>query len=108
MEGRIVLLLANLKGCRIGANYEEGGGVGGGVGRPYAVIVGRGIRERNIAFFFAMRAVSIAIRACKLLLCCHTRCFDFNHISCFGLLLLFDQTYFCHANLHFFDFLLFS
>ena len=47
VEGRFVMLLANMEVCRIG----ECGGVGGGVSRPYVVIVGCGKREREIDCF---------------------------------------------------------
>ena len=48
MEGRFVMLLANLEGCRIGVCE----GVGGGVGRPcMIVIVGRGRREGGVDCF---------------------------------------------------------
>ena len=46
VEGGVVMLLADLEGCRIG----ECGGVGGGVEMPYAVIVGRGRRENVVGF----------------------------------------------------------
>ena len=46
MESRFVILLVNMKVCRIG----ECGEVGGGVGRSYAVIVDRGRREGIVGF----------------------------------------------------------
>ena len=48
------MLLANSEGSRIGANCGEGGGVG----RPYVVIVGRGRREGEIDCF-GREAISV-------------------------------------------------